>query len=93
MLIYHFEAETHSACRGLMTKMAMGKPESLKNHISERNLFEGGPAFTSIHLTGHIINENIFVFDLAGGQTEPTSFSGTYQGTNFAPNLVNHQTW
>ena len=78
MLIHHFEAET----QGLLTKMTKGKAKSPNNsHFMKGTFFLRG--FQSeesgrIKATGspmHIINENIFVFDLAGGHPKSSNFS------------------
>ena len=58
--------------------MIEGKPKSPKNNIFwKKRFFEGVPEgrIKAISSPMHIINENIFVFGLAGGKPEQTSFS------------------
>ena len=66
--------------RGLLAKMAEGKPKSPKNHILwKKHFFRGFRRGESRRIKAtrspmHIVNENIF-FDIAGGKPEQTSFS------------------
>ena len=79
MLIHHFEAEKQGF-QGLLTKMTEGNPKSPKNPIFWKKHFLRGFLRGEYWIKAtsspiFIINENIFVFDLAGGPPEETSFS------------------
>ena len=65
------------------TKMTEGKPKSPKNHIFWKKHFLRGSRGENLgelrpqvlDSPMHIINENIFVFDLAGGHPKSSNFS------------------